>query len=373
MILVLNSGSTSLKFKVFDKKFKEISSGNIEKIGSKNSIVCIDKLEYLTNVENHFKALQVVNKNLKKEIKNDLKFVVHRIVHGGIEFNKPVVLNKNVIKKIGKYNDLAPLHNPVNLKVANSAMNLWKKSKHIGVFDTMFFSNLEKYVFTYPISSKYLNKYKEIRKYGFHGFSHSGMLEQASLKLNKSKKDCNLITCHLGGGSSISVIENGKAIDTSLGFSPLSGLMMITRSGDIDASIIKYLISKGDNIESIFDELNFNSGIKGISSMADLRDVMILNGYKIKSYKLHAKTTKSNKQKAQLALKMFIYRIQRYISSYMTLLDNVDAIVFSGGIGERNKDIRNLIMNNKYFKKIKVIVVPCDEEKNMAKLAVKKI
>ncbi len=371
MILVLNSGSTSLKFKLYDKKLNQIYFGLIEKIGQVNSIVDLNGIKSGQQVISHKEALDIVYNFLNNNLKVGIVTVIHRIVHGGIEFTKPTILNSSIISKISKYNDLAPLHNPINLQVAKLSLNIWKKAKHIGVFDTMFFCDLEKYVFTYPISEKYLSKYTEIRKYGFHGFSHQGMLSAAAKELNKKISHTNIITCHLGGGASISVIKNGKAIDTSLGFSPLSGLMMMTRCGDIDASIVKYLTSKGNDIDSIFRELNFNSGIKGISQIQDLRDVMILNGYKIPGYKSSIKATKENREASKLALKMFIYRIQRYISSYMILLDNIDAIVFSGGIGERNSDIRNLIMNNHYFKKIKIIVVFFDEEKNMA-LSLKK-
>lgn len=371
MILVLNSGSTSLKFKLFDKKLNQIYFGLIEKIGQDHSIVDLNGIKSNQRIISHKEALDLVYNFLDANLKENIDTIIHRIVHGGVEFTKPTMLSLSVISKISKYNDLAPLHNPVNLQVAKLSLNIWKKAKHVGMFDTMFFSDLEQHVYTYPISSKYLSKYSEIRKYGFHGFSHQGMLFEASLRLNKNKNNCNLITCHLGGGASITAIKSGMAVDTSLGFSPLSGLMMMTRCGDIDASIVKYLVSKGNDIDSIFSELNFNSGIKGISQISDLRDVMILNGYKIPGYKSNIKANKENRRASSLALKMFIYRTQRYISSYMTLLDSVDAIVFSGGIGERNKDIRNLIMNNRYFKKIKVIVVPCDEEKNMA-LSLKK-
>ncbi len=371
MILVLNSGSTSLKFKLFDKKLNQIYFGLIEKIGINDSIVNLNGLVSNQEILSHKEALDVFYNFLKINLKEDIETVVHRIVHGGIEFTKPTILNSSIISKISKYNDLAPLHNPINLSVAKLSIGIWKKAKHIGVFDTMFFCDLEEYVFSYPIAKKYLNKYSEIRKYGFHGFSHCGMLISTSITLKKKISNTNIITCHLGGGASISVIKNGKVIDTSLGFSPLSGLMMMTRCGDIDASIVKYLVSKGNDIESVFNELNFNSGIKGISQISDLRDVMILNGYKIPGYKSKVIGNRENKKIAKLALNMFIYRIQRYISSYMTLLDNVDAIVFSGGIGERNSDIRNLIMNNKYFNKLKAIVVNCDEEKNMV-LSLKK-
>ncbi len=367
MILVLNSGSTSLKFKVFDKKLNQVYFGLIEKIGHENSIINLNGKIFHKRVSDHKYALCVLDGFLKNNLNKKIDKVVHRIVHGGIEFNSPIVLNKNIIKKISRYNNLAPLHNPINLKVAENAMLIWKNVKHIGVFDTMFFKDLPEISYRYGISDKYLKKYF-IRKYGFHGFSHLGMLQESAKILKKKTQNCNIITCHLGGGSSIAVIKNGIPIDVSMGFSPLSGTMMMTRSGDIDPSIIETLYKQKIKIEEIFQNLNFDSGIKGISGISDLRDIMILNGYRIPKYKSHVKPTRENKKKAKLALDMFIYRIQRYISSYMTLLPKIDAIVFSGGIGERNKDIRNLIMRNTYFKKIKVIVVNCDEEKNMAML-----
>lgn len=359
-ILVLNSGSTSLKFKIFDKNQKEYNSGVIEKIGSEKSIINLDGKTEHYKISNHKQALNIIKEkyqNLKFE------FIVHRIVHGGSEFTKPVLLNKSSIEKIKKYNDLAPLHNPINLSTAQEALLIWKNVKQFGAFDTMFFSTLEEEVYTYPINLEISKKYN-IRKFGFHGFSHQKMLEDSAKILKKSKNKCNLITCHLGGGSSISAIKNGKAIEISMGFTPNSGLMMLSRSGDIDSSIINYLNKKHNiNIERIDKMLNFESGIKGISKLDDLRDVMILNGYKIKGYKTHTKINPETKKLARLALKMFIYRIQRYISSYMTLLPNIDAIVFSGGIGERNEDIRKLIFKNLYIKgKIKTIVIKANEE-----------
>ena len=374
-ILVLNSGSTSLKFKIFNKEsLKEIHSGIIEKIGSKKSIVEFDKTIVNKNksVKSHQQALKIVKDFLAQETNINITLIAHRVVHGGVEFIKPVKLDSKTINKISKYNNLAPLHNPVNLRVAKYSLELWPV-KQIAIFDTMFFNTLAPVSYLYPLPLKYFKKYN-IRKFGFHGFSHQGMLEGSAKILKKKENKCNIITCHLGGGSSISAIKEGKAIEISMGFSPVSGLMMMTRSGDIDPAIIFHLKKEAKlSMPEIYGLLNHNSGLKGITKIDDLRDIMILAGYKIKGYKSNIKPSKEKKELAKLALSLFIYRIQRHISSYLTLLPKVDAIVFSGGIGERNADVRNLIFKNVHFpKKYRKIIVKCNEEKIMAGIVTKK-
>ena len=368
-ILVLNSGSTSLKFKVFNhESLKEIHAGIIEKIGLKNSIIEFDKTIINTkkNIKSHQEALKIIKEFLVKETSINISLIVHRVVHGGVEFKSPIKLDLKTINKISKYNTLAPLHNPVNLKVAKYSLELWK-IKQVAVFDTMFFNNLPPESYLYPLPLKYFKKWN-IRKFGFHGFSHQGMLQGSAKVLKKKENKCNVITCHLGGGSSISAIKNGQAIETSMGFSPISGLMMMTRAGDIDPAIIFYLKKEAKlSLAEIYGLLNHNSGLKGITQINDLRDIMILAGYKIKGYKSKVRTSKEKKELAKLALSLFIYKIQRHISSYITLLPKVDSIVFSGGIGERNADIRNLIFRNIHFpKKYRKIIVKCNEEKVMA-------
>ncbi len=375
-ILILNSGSTSLKFKILNfDSLKEIHTGVIEKIGLKNSIIKFDNFQIKNSrrIINHKKALEIVNKFIINETKINISLIIHRVVHGGIKFNKATRLNSQSIRQISKYNSLAPLHNPINLKVAEHSLKLWSV-KQIAVFDTMFFKNLDAVSYLYPLPLKYFKKYG-IRKFGFHGFSHQGMLQGAAKILKKKIKQCNLITCHLGGGSSISVIKKGQVIETSMGFSPISGLMMMTRVGDLDPAIIFYLHQELKlSLAEIYGLLNHNSGLRGVSQIDDLRDIMILNGYKIKGYKSNIKTNKNKEILSKLALDLFIYRIQRYISSYLTLIPKVDAIVFSGGIGERNSDIRNLIFKNIYFpQKYRKIIVKCNEEKIMAEIVKKTI
>ena len=374
-ILVLNSGSTSLKFKVFNQEsLKEIHSGIIEKIGSKKSIIEFDKTIVNKNksIKSHQQALKIVKDFLARETNINITLIAHRVVHGGIKFTKAVKLDSKTINKISKYNNLAPLHNPVNLKVAKYSLELWPV-KQIAIFDTMFFNTLTPVSYLYPLPLKYFKKHN-IRKFGFHGFSHQGMLQGAAKILKKKESKCNIITCHLGGGSSISAIKEGKAVEISMGFSPVSGLMMMTRSGNIDPAIIFHLKKEAKlSLPEIYGLLNHNSGLKGITQIDDLRDIMILAGYKIKGYKSNIKPNKEKRDLAKLALSLFIYRIQRHISSYLTLLPKVDAIVFSGGIGERNSDIRNLIFKNVYFpKKYRKIIVKCNEEKIMARIVTKK-
>jgi acetate kinase len=374
-ILVLNSGSTSLKFKIFNQEsLKEIHSGIIEKIGSKKSIIEFDKTIINKNkgIKSHQQALKIVKDFLARETNINITLIAHRVVHGGVEFTKAIKLDSKTINKISKYNNLAPLHNPVNLKVAKYSLELWSV-KQIAIFDTMFFNTLAPVSYLYPLPLKYFKKHN-IRKFGFHGFSHQGMLQGAAKILKKKENKCNIITCHLGGGSSISAIKEGKAVEISMGFSPVSGLMMMTRSGDIDPAIIFHLKKEAKlSLPEIYGLLNHNSGLKGITQIDDLRDIMILAGYKIKGYKSNIKANKEKRDLAKLALSLFIYRIQRHISSYLTLLPKVDAIVFSGGIGERNSDIRNLIFKKVYFpKKYRKIIVKCNEEKIMARIVTKK-
>jgi len=371
-ILVLNSGSTSLKFKIFNySSLKEIHCGTVEKIGLKKSIIKFDNsdIKNKKTIINHAQALKIINSFIKNETNIRISLILHRIVHGGAEFNRATKLDQKTINKISKYNNLAPLHNPVNLKVAQESIKIWPRIKQIGMFDTMFFKNIPLRTRLYPLPLKYFKKYN-IRKFGFHGFSHQNMLKWSAKKLKKRTNQCNLITCHLGGGSSIAVIKNGQPIEISMGFSPLSGLMMMSRAGDIDPAIIFHLLKNAKmSLNQIYQLLNFESGLSGMTKIADLRDIMILAGYKIKNYKSNIKANRENKQLAKLALDLFIYKIQRYLSSYITLLPKIDAIVFSGAIGERNADIRNLIFKNIYLpKKYKKIIIKCNEERIMTEI-----
>jgi acetate kinase len=320
-ILVINSGSSSLKFKLF-KDDKVLVKGIIERIGK--------------TVPNHEKAIEKVGSLLKK---HSVDAVGHRVVHGGEDFTKSVIIDNTVIKAIKKNSKLAPLHNPANLAGIKACKKLFK-CPQVAVFDTAFHQTMEKKAFLYPIPYKYYQDNK-IRKYGFHGTSHEYVYNQV-----KEKK---VITCHLGNGASICAIDNGKVIDTSMGLTPLEGLMMGTRSGDLDPGVI-FQLSKKMSLNKIEKMLNNESGLLGISGISsDMRDL------------------KHNKnERAKLAVEMFHHRVIKYIGAYAALLKGVEAIIFTGGIGENSEYNRKEIIKNLSYLKTKFYVIPTDEEKFIA-------
>lgn len=357
--LIINSGSSSLKFKLFNKNLNEKASGIVEKIGQKGSFFVFKKgkgeIKIETNIANHKQALALVLDILQKYKfdLNKVKKIGHRVVHGGTEFVKPTLINNSVLKKLKKYNKLAPLHNPYNLLGIEICLKNFPQAKNYAVFDTAFYSTLPDYVYNYAIPPKY-----KFRKFGFHGISHEYVATQVARKLKKTLSKLNLITCHLGSGCSITAIKNGKAIDTSMGFTPLEGLMMSTRSGDLDPAIPLRLSESGMKAAEVEKMLNFDSGWYGLTGLKDMRDILVACGYKIENYKTK-KFSLQQKKQAVLALQMFVYRIQKYIGSYLAVLGKVDAIVFTAGIGERNVLIRQMIM--KGFE-AKTLVVKTDEE-----------
>ena len=236
-------------------------------------------------------------------------------------------------------------------------------AKNYAVFDTAFHSTLPDYAFLYPLPYD-LYKKQSIRRYGFHGISHEYVSSEAAKKLKKKKP--NLIVCHLGSGCSMTAVREGKSVDTSMGFTPLEGLMMSTRTGDIDPSIALYLADQKWSTSRIQKLFNSESGLKGVSGLKDMRDIMIASGYKIPGYKLPVKLDKKQKYLAKLALQMFVYRVRKYVGAYTAVLGKVDAIVFTAGIGERNKDVRDLVVKG-LPQKPKVLVVPTNEELMIAK------
>ena len=369
-ILVINAGSSSLKFKLFDRKLKSFAEGIVEKIGLSGSFIDYkfnkvqDKLT--KNVKNHNQAIELV---LAVLVQNgfDFKTVVkvgHRVVHGGEKFVKPTLINKAVLKELEKLNPLAPLHNPNNIAGIKACQKLMSWTSNYAVFDTAFHSTIPDYAYLYPLPYK-IYKQKAVRKYGFHGTSHQYVALEAAKKLKKTKP--NLITCHLGSGCSMAAIKEGKSIDTSMGFTPLEGLMMSSRSGDIDPAIIFYLYRQGMKVDEIDSLLNKESGLKGVSGFKDMRDIMLASGYKIPGYKSLIKFTKEQKYLSKVALQMFTYRVKKYIGAYTVVLGKVDAIVFTAGIGERNADIRKLITKD-LLGTLKVLVIPTNEEKQICEL-----
>jgi len=352
-ILVINCGSSSIKYKLYDfNKESLIAKGLIQNIGENKS-----------PVKNHDQGIKILISNMLKEgaIANleEISAVSHRVVHGGESFTQPHIINKKVMRQIEDCIRLAPLHNPANIAGINGCKKLFPNTPQVAVFDTAFHQSIPKYAHMYALPIDYYQKYK-IRKYGFHGTSHQFVAQQAAKLLKKPLAKLKLITCHLGNGCSITAVDKGKSIDTSMGFTPLEGLMMGTRCGDIDTAIVFYIMQKEKlSISKMDDILNKKSGLLGISKQSnDFR--------KIK------KLVKRGNSLAKLALEMFVYRIKKYIGAYYFVLGGVDAICFTGGIGENSPKIMGNIKKD-LLKitgiKTKVLVIPTDEELMIADLA----
>lgn len=337
LILVLNSGSSSIKYKLFDissEKEELIGKGLVERIGEK--------------VRNHQEALAMILERIDARI----DAVGHRVVHGG-RFKEAILVSEEVIKEIDRFSEAVPLHNPAAVLTITESMKLLSGVPHVTVFDTAFYQTIPEHAYLYAIPYKYYEKYK-IRKYGFHGTSHRYITRQAARILRKSVNKINLVTCHLGNGCSITAVKNGRAIDTSMGFTPLEGLVMGTRSGDIDPAIIPYIMKKETvDVNKVLEMLNKESGLLGISGISnDMREIM--------------RTAASNKM-ARLALHMFTYRIKKYIGAYAGILGKVDAVVSTGGIGENQPGLIKKICKGIVPKNTKVLVIPTDEELMIAR------
>lgn len=339
LVLVLNAGSSSLKFSLYQMPEEiEIVNGNIEKIGSTDSIFSIKtkevKIEENIPIQTHFEAVQkmlyVFSKNHFINSLNDIKAVGHRIVHGGDKYRDSVLIDEVVMMNIESLKNLVPLHVPAELTIINSIEKILAVPQ-VAVFDTSFHQTIPEENFMYALPYEFY-KNNGVRKYGFHGTSHKYITEEMKKRLNK--EDVNLIICHLGNGSSVTAIKDGKSFNTSMGLTPLDGIVMGTRSGSIDPSIISYIASEKDmNIKEILHELNNNSGLKGICGKSDIRDVLSLvdNGDK----------------KAILAIKMLEKSIIKYISNYYFELEGkIDGLVFTAGIGENAMTIREDIINS---------------------------
>ena len=332
-IAVINSGSSSLKVKIFEDE-KEMDSFLVEHIGEGGYVA------------NHHEALESLDIDF-----SSIDIVGHRVVHGGEHFSKATIITDEVIDEIQTLSSLAPLHNPANLEGIKVAMSKAPNLKQIAVFDTAFHSSMEKNSFLYAIDIELYKKHK-IRRYGFHGISHQYLLKESAKILNKDIDKLNLITLHLGNGASICAIQNGKSIDTSMGFTPLEGLVMGTRSGDIDPSIVIYMQETlGYSLDEVKQSLNRKSGLFGISKKNDLRDILA-----------------SNTEESKLAVDIMLRRIKKYIGSYIALLDDeVDGIILSGGIGENALYVQESIKNFKILKNKNIFVIKTDEELEIAR------
>ena len=357
-ILVLNCGSSSIKYKLFDMTTKEVlAQGGIEKIGLVGSFLKLtlpngEKKILEKDIPEHTAGIEfILNTLVSPEygaIKSldEINAVGHRMVHGGERFSESVLLNKEVLDAFIACNDLAPLHNPANLKGVNAVSAILPNVPQVGVFDTAFHQTMPDYAYMYAIPYELYEKYG-VRRYGFHGTSHRYVSQRVCEFLGVDPKGKKIITCHIGNGGSISAIKDGKCIDTSMGLTPLDGLVMGTRSGDIDAGAVTFIMEKeGLNATGVSNLLNKKSGVLGVSGVSsDMRE-------------LEAAVAAGN-PKAILAEKMYFYRIKKYIGAYAAALGGVDIILFTGGVGENQANCRSEVCEGLEFMGVKI-----DLEKN---------
>ena len=337
-ILVINSGSSSIKFQLIEMPEKKVlASGMVERIGLDQSMVQLKvgekNIEETRDIANHEQGLELVAKMLLEpstallSSADEIDAVGHRVVHGGSTFSETVVINEEVKGKIKELFSLAPLHNPHNFKGIEVSEKIFKRAKQIAVFDTAFFQSIPEVAFRYAIPEKFYEE-NQIRTYGFHGTSHKYVSERAIEHLKKERS--KIITVHLGNGCSITAIKDGKSIDHSLGFGPMNGLVMGTRSGDIDQSVIFYMMDElGYSSQDVKRILQQESGMYGLTGYSDLREIEM-------------KAEEGDKL-CILALKINAYRVKKYIGAYAAVLNGLDAIVFTAGIGENSDVIRKLI------------------------------
>ncbi|MGW6298701.1 acetate kinase [Peribacillus butanolivorans] len=380
-IMAINAGSSSLKFQLFEMPSEQvITKGLVERIGLKNSTFTLSvegkKVSETLHIPNHEVAVGLL---LEKLIHHriigsfeEIDGVGHRVVHGGEVFSDSVLITEDVIEEIEKLSDLAPLHNPANSTGIKAFRQILSEVPAVAVFDTAFHQTMSAGSYMYSLPFEYYEKYG-IRKYGFHGTSHKYVSQRAAEMIGRPIEQLRLISCHLGNGASITAIKGGKSIDTSMGFTPLAGVTMGTRSGNIDPALIPYIMEKtGKTADEVLDVLNKKSGILALSGFSsDLRDIQV-------------EADKSN-ERAELALEVFADRIHKYIGSYTAKMGGVDGIIFTAGIGENSQTIRGRILDglefmgvywdedlnrtlgveafiNAPYSPVKVMVIPTNEE-----------
>ena len=339
-ILVLNSGSSSIKFQLFlMEENRSIASGIVEQIGSENSraVLKANSKEYEKKraIKDHHEGLDVMNELFRESNTlhdlSELDGIGHRIVHGGESFFSSMIVDDSVIAKIEQISPLAPLHNPGHIAGIKNAMQSSGDVPHVVVFDTVFHQTMPEYAYRYALPYD-ICKEHHIRKYGFHGTSHRYVCKRAASLMGIEFQNFNAISLHLGNGASACAVRNGKSIDTSMGLSPLEGLIMGTRSGDMDPAVVVYLLNIGvlkwDEIDTF---LNKKSGLFGICGSSDMRDVV---------------AKMANDERARLAFEMFCYRVKKYIGAYYAVLGRVDALIFTGGIGENAPNTRQKICDD---------------------------
>ena len=387
-ILVLNCGSSSLKYQLIDMETEEVmASGKYERIGEKEAFITHkvngQKIKIDNPAYNHTEAIEFTLKQLTNpEYKvidslEEIEAIGHRLVHGGEKISKSVVIDDNVIEVLKEYTELAPLHNPACILGIEACKNVMPNKPMVGVFDTAFHQSIPKERYIYPIPYEYYEKYG-IRKYGFHGTSHMYVSQRLAQIERKDIKDLKIVTCHLGQGSSICAVQRGESVDTSMGLTPIGGIPMVTRSGDIDPSVLLYIMKKEKlNAQEMEDILNKKSGVAGVAGLSP-------------DFRVIENSANEGNKKAQIAMENFKYAVASYIAKYAVAMNGVDYIVFTGGVGENQINIRKGICEQLTFmgveideeannirseekiiskntSKVKVYVIPTNEELMIAK------
>lgn len=344
-ILAINAGSSSLKFQLIEMPQETVvTKGLVERIGLNDGIFSIsvnrEKVTLTQDIPDHGVAVQLlldqlINQGIIKSF-DEIDGVGHRVVHGGESFSDSVLITPEVLKEIENVSELAPLHNPANVTGIKAFQEILPNVPHVAVFDTAFHQTMPESSYLYSLPYEYYEKYG-IRKYGFHGTSHKYVTQKAAEMLGKPLEELRLISCHLGNGASIAAVQGGKSIDTSMGFTPLAGLTMGTRSGDVDPALIPYIMEKtGQSAEEVINVFNKKSGMLGITGFSsDLRDI--------------EEAAKEGNDRAELALQVFANHIHKYIGSYAARMNGVDAIIFTAGIGENSSTIRERVLTGLEF------------------------
>jgi len=390
-ILVINAGSSSIKYQLIDmQKEQLLAKGLVERIGEAGASQLTHKANgtattIVKPLENHAQGMELVLNTLVDSkigvIKDlsEISAIGHRVLHGAEKYSTAVLITDEVIKDIKDNIPLGPLHMPANLLGIEACQKVMPNTKNVAVFDTAFHATMPDYSYMYAVPYSWYENYR-VRKYGFHGTSHEYIANETARVMGKDVKDLKIISCHLGNGASICAVKNGKCLDTSMGFTPLEGLVMGTRSGDIDPAVLEYVMDKtGMNINEMLNALNKKSGLLGLSELSnDMRDV--------------CKHAKEGNKKCELAINKFVHVVKKYIGAYAAIMNGVDAIAFSAGTGENRDDIREKIMSdfeylgvdfdfdaNRNFvrgenfkiskdgSKVAVYIIPTDEEMSIAR------
>ncbi|OOE02633.1 acetate kinase [Anoxybacillus kestanbolensis] len=385
-VIAINAGSSSLKFQLFNMPSEEVlTKGVVERIGFEDAIFNItvngEKIKEVTPISDHAVAVKMLLDKLIElgiiQSFDEIEGIGHRVVHGGEKFSDSVLITDETLKEIEDLSDLAPLHNPANVVGIKAFREVLPNVPAVAVFDTAFHQTMPEQSFLYSLPYEYYEKFG-IRKYGFHGTSHKYVTQRAAELLGRPIEQLRLISCHLGNGASIAAVEGGKSIDTSMGFTPLAGVAMGTRSGNIDPALIPYIMQKtGKTAEEVIDILNKKSGMLGLTGFSsDLRDI--------------EEAAAKGDQRAELALEVFAGRIHKYIGSYAARMCGVDAIIFTAGIGENSDVVRAKVLRGLEFmgvywdpalnkvrgkeafisyphSPVKVLVIPTNEEVMIAR------